>query len=697
MSQSRQLAAIMFTDIVGYTKLMGEDEQKAFELLKKNRAVQRPIIEKFNGRWLKEIGDGVLASFTTVSEAVYCAKAIQEACLKENDLKLRIGIHLGEVVFEGNDVFGDGVNIASRLEPLAPVGGILVSESVHKNLLNKKDIQSNFVGEKHLKNVRESVRVYQVQVEGLTPTLEDTPNNPIQSSIKLIRSRKMAFAVVGVIVILLLTYVLYTNQIKTLIVNEPQIETIDKSIAVLPFKNWSNDPDMEPFCNGMTDAVISRLTKIGSIAKVISQSSMLKYKETNKSIPEIANELGVTHILDGSFQISGNQVKVSLKLIDGPSDNHIWSENYLGEWDSDDIFKIQSEVAENVAENMELEITASEIESIQKIPTTNLEAYRIYQQGQYFVFKASQASFDTAIILYKKAISLDPEFALAYAALSRTYILNIQQDPNPKLDEKSYVAFQKALTIDPNLAEGYVAKANWHWTANNKFDHENTILAVQKAIELKPGISNAYEMLAIAQFHVGLYEQALHNIRKGLEIEPTNQSIRHIQAAIHLYQGKYAEALNKFKTVEDYVQHLNLRITYMVQSLFYLDDMVAAEEMINNGLIKFPNEAQLNSCYAIILASQGRYDEAKVKMSLALENEKPDREIHHLYHNLAGASALMGEDEEAVKWLIKAAEIGLPNYPLFNRDPNLASLKGNPDFESFMVEMKKEWEYYKSL
>ena len=438
-------------------------------------------------------------------------------------------------------------------------------------------------------------------------------------------------------------------------------------------------------------------TKIGSIAKVISQASMLKYKETHKSIPEIANELGVTHILDGSFQISGKQVKIGLKLIDGPSDNHIWSENYLGEWDSDDIFKIQSEVAENVAANMELEITASEIAFIQKIPTTNLEAYRIYQQGQYFVFRANLASIDTAILLYKKAISLDPEFALAYAALSRTYILNIEQDPNPKLDEKSYVAFQQALTIDPNLAEGYVAKANWYWTANNKFDHENSIIAAQKAIELNPGISNAYQILSLVQIHVGLHEQALDNMRKGLEIEPTNQMIRHTQAAIELQQGNYDEALKKFKTVEDYIHRLNLRITFMAQSLFYLGDMVAAEKMINNGLLRYPDDAQLNSTYAIILASLGRNDEAKEKMSLALENEKAIRDIHHLFHNLAGASALMGEDEEAVKWLIKAAEIGLPNYPLFNRDPNLASLKGNPAFEAFMVEMKKKREYYKSL
>jgi len=164
MSQSRQLAAIMFTDIVGYTKLMGEDEQKAFKLLKKNRSIQRPIIEKYNGRWLKEIGDGVLASFSTVTDAVYCAGTIQKTCESEPDLKLRIGIHEGEVVFEGDDVFGDGVNIASRLEPLAPIGGILVSESVHKNVTNKKGISSELVGQKELKGIKESLNVYQVEV-----------------------------------------------------------------------------------------------------------------------------------------------------------------------------------------------------------------------------------------------------------------------------------------------------------------------------------------------------------------------------------------------------------------------------------------------------------------------------------------------------------------------------------------------------
>src|ERR1017187_8992797 len=162
MSQSRQLAAIMFTDIVGYTALMGSDEQKAFQLLKKNRQVQQPLVKEYNGKWIKEIGDGVLASFQTVTDAVFCATAIHSACNAVDSLKLRIGIHLGEVIFENNDVFGDGVNIASRLQALAPIGGTWVSESVQLNIANKKDIHTEFIKEETLKNVKEPVKIYEV-------------------------------------------------------------------------------------------------------------------------------------------------------------------------------------------------------------------------------------------------------------------------------------------------------------------------------------------------------------------------------------------------------------------------------------------------------------------------------------------------------------------------------------------------------
>lgn len=172
MSQSRQLAAIMFTDIVGYTALMGEDEQKAFDLLHRNRQLQKPVIRKFNGTWIKEIGDGVLASFQTATDAVLCAISIQQSCNKIPALSLRIGIHLSEVVFEDNDVFGDGVNFSSRIQAMAPIGGIWISEPVYKNVFNKKEIKTKFVGEKRLKNVKEPVCIYEVILNNETETSE---------------------------------------------------------------------------------------------------------------------------------------------------------------------------------------------------------------------------------------------------------------------------------------------------------------------------------------------------------------------------------------------------------------------------------------------------------------------------------------------------------------------------------------------
>src|SRR5450432_1634280 len=216
MAQNRQLAAIMFTDIVGYTALMGDDEGKAFELLRRNRQLQKPLIEQYKGKWIKEFGDGVLASFQTGTDAVKCANQIQLASLNTSDLKLRIGIHLGDVVFENNDVFGDGVNIASRLQALAPVGGIWISESVHKNISNKKGISSLFIREEMLKNVKESVLIYEVKIEDHQLI---NPAGSISST-------------------------------------EPAKTIFEKSIAVLPFVNMSNDPEQDYFSDGIAEEIL---------------------------------------------------------------------------------------------------------------------------------------------------------------------------------------------------------------------------------------------------------------------------------------------------------------------------------------------------------------------------------------------------------------------------------------------------------
>ncbi len=294
MAQIRQLAAIMFTDIVGYSALMEEDEQKAFDLLIKNRNIQKPIIEKYNGEWLKEMGDGVLASFSTVTEAVNCAKEIQQACLYESDLSLRIGIHQGEVIFDGKDVFGRGVNIASRIEPLAPAGGILVTEAVHNSILNKLDIESTFIQEKRLKNVKKPVKLYEVHVDGTDYSdASKSTVYPHQLSIRLSKPKKLALSVGALLVAVLLTYIIF-SKVKDQPSSADQFpEYIDKSIAVLPFANISDDPNQEYFSDGMMEEILNHLVKIEDL-QVTSRTSVMQYKKPHKlsaKLPKIWESL----------------------------------------------------------------------------------------------------------------------------------------------------------------------------------------------------------------------------------------------------------------------------------------------------------------------------------------------------------------------------------------------------------------------
>jgi len=286
-STNRQLAAIMFTDIVGYTALMGRDEQKAFEYLSKNRRIQKPIIEQYRGQWIKELGDGVLASFSTVSDAVTAAIRIQEACNAANDFQLRIGIHLGEVVFENGDVFGDGVNVASRIQAKAPPGGIWISESVHNNVVNKHDIITKYVTTERLKNVKDPVRIYQVIVEGV---------QFVKPKIPLIKSKsnsKTLVGILGIVVLLTAVYFVYQNFSgtgkKTETVSE---EAIDKSIAVLPFEDLSPAKDQEWLGDGIAEEIISSITAINDL-KVIGRTSSFQFKGKGLDAKTIGEKLNV--------------------------------------------------------------------------------------------------------------------------------------------------------------------------------------------------------------------------------------------------------------------------------------------------------------------------------------------------------------------------------------------------------------------
>ena len=492
MPQSRQLAAIMFTDIVGYTALMGNDEQKAFDLLKKNRELQKPIIEKFKGRWIKELGDGVMASFNSVSDAVTAAIKIQEACNATKDFQLRIGIHLGEVVFEDNDVFGDGVNIASRIQAIACPGGIYISEPVHNNVTNKKDIITQFVKTEHLKNVKESIRIYQVVGENIVC------DNIIPES-----------------------------QIK---------ESAEQSIAVLPFVNMSNDPEQEYFSDGIAEEILIYLSKVAGL-KVAARTSSFFFKNKNEDFQLIGKQLHVKLILEGSVRKYQDMIRITAQLISIEDGFHIWSEKY--DRKIENLFAIQEEIAKSITEKLKLTLSGKQQPEGIRRPTDNLEAYEHYLKGNYLLYRFR---LQDAIRAYEQAIKVDELFANAYAMLGKIYAIlsALIYLPPQEGYGKAWELGKKAIHLDPKQTDGYNTLGLV--SIIHKWDLRAARNYFETALKIDPFYAYAHIGLAWYYCAVQEFDKSEEFGLSASRLDPLNQDIL-IQKGIHqIFSGQFEAA-----------------------------------------------------------------------------------------------------------------------------------------------------------
>ncbi len=547
MLQNRQLAAIMFTDIVGYTALMGNDEEKAFDLLRKNRQVQRPIIQQYNGRWIKELGDGVLASFSNVTEAVLCAGSIQNATAGIDDLQLRIGIHLGDVVFENEDVFGDGVNIASRLLTQAPAGGICISESVHSNVSNKKGIVTNFLREELLKNVKDPVRIYEVNVDSsvITGSNGNTPHTSPE----------------------------FTDTV-------PTKGSPEKSIAVLPFVNMSNDPEQEYFSDGITEEILNSLTHVKDL-RVAGRTSSFFFKGKNFDLRKIGQKLNVHTVLEGSVRRQGNTLRITAQLINVDDGFHLWSERYDREMN--DIFAIQDEIAIAITEKLKITLLEKEKAIINKNPTENHEAYDLYLKGRFY-FNKRGAGIIKALTFFGQALEKDPELALAYIGMADAYCILALYCVIPPHDAmpKARQYAEKAIQLQSSDAEACSALAfintfyDWNWAeGKKKFLHvlsitsdyapahywysyylsfvernyEEAISHAKIAVEkLEPLVPISHHVLSVMYNNAGKYEEALQASKMAIELDgssfPGYRGLALSLAGLH----RYDEAIEAFKT-----------------------------------------------------------------------------------------------------------------------------------------------------
>jgi len=318
MPEDRRLAAIMFTDIVGYTTLMGKDEDKAFDMLARNRTIHQSFIEKFKGTQIKEVGDGILVSFPLATEAVRCAIEIQKACIGQK-IPLKIGIHEGEIIYTETDVWGDTVNVAARLQEIGTEGCIFISDTVYRSIKNKSDITVEFVEERNLKNIDELLKIYNV------------------------------------------SYAVVTSGLNQTIVSA-SVSPKEKSIIVLPFENISSDPEQDYFSDGLTEEIITDLSHIHDLL-VISRNSAMTFKGSGKTTKEIAEKVNVRYVLEGSVRKSGNNLRIVAQLIDALSDTHLWAEKYSGTLD--DVFDIQEKVSRSITDSLKLKLTSKEKAHIQ--------------------------------------------------------------------------------------------------------------------------------------------------------------------------------------------------------------------------------------------------------------------------------------------------------------------------------------------
>ena len=476
MAATRRLAAIMFTDIVGYTASAQENEAKALQMLREEEGLVRPLLTSWEGREIKSTGDGFLVEFDSALRAVQCAIEILQHLAGRNlrangaPIQLRIGIHLGDVEVRDGDIFGDAVNIASRIQPLAPPGGLCISAQVFDQVRNKLPNRFERLPPTELKHVRVPIELYRVDLSG---ELED------RSRLPAARTR----------------------------------------LAVLPLSNISPDPKDEYFAEGLTEELISSLSKLREL-RVIARTSVSQYKSGSKPVSQIGTELGVGTVLEGSVRKSGNRLRIALQLIDVGTQEHVWAETYDRELD--DVFSIQTDIAERTAEALRLELLGSERASITRPPTSNLSAYSWYLKGLHAFrqeFKDAMAGRVESIRYFEAAIGADPNFSVAYSALANTYIAFAGMVFDPQVvfpRAKELVA--KALELDPDSSNAHTARGNL--ALQYELDWTLAEQEFQKAIAINPSDASAHWWYSELLLNLQRFDQSLQEIKTSIELDP---------------------------------------------------------------------------------------------------------------------------------------------------------------------------------
>jgi len=627
----RRLAAIMFTDMVGYSALAQTDEAAALALLDQHNRLLRPIFSRFRGREVKTVGDAFLVEFESALDAVRCAIELQRALQEQNQaapedgkIRVRIGIHVGDVVQTEDDVLGDAVNIASRIQPLADPGGVCLTQQAYDQVQNKISVPVVKVPSVALKHIRLPMNLYKIGAPG-TELPGGPPVAPTEGA---------------------------------------------RHLAVLPLANISPDPGDGYFADGLTEELISVLSQVRDLS-VIARTSVAPYKSRPKSVAEVGAELGVDTVLEGSVRKAGNRIRITLQLVDVATQRHIWATSYNRE--IDDVFAVQTDIAERTAEALRLELSRSEQESVARRPTASTEAYDQYLRGLVATTDSSREGLDEAVRHFERATSLDPNFSEAFAAWANAYTVAAGSSvPMCEVLPKARELADRALALDPESSDAHAALGNIAF----QFDHDwpRAEAEFRQAIAINPSSLAALRFYGLMLLSVERFEEAKEVIRRAIRLDPGG-SHQATLAWAELDSGNFERGLEYAEEVRDKDPTAIAGHTYC--GLAYLQagrraDATREAETSPAGA----NEAERFD-HALLNALVGRPEPAR---AVIREVEGGQQKSYTSRTELAMLYAALGEKEKALALLEEDFREGEQVLWLWYRGVYFDSIRDDPRF-----------------
>lgn len=504
----RRLAAILALDVVGFSRLMGTDEVGTLNRLKKlHKNLIKPSIVNHGGRIVKLMGDGLLAEFASVVQSVECAAGIQQSMLgfetessEQQSIKLRVGVNLGDIIVEGSDIFGDGVNVAARLESLATPGGICISGKVHEEVRDRLNLTFEDMGEQEVKNISRPVRVWQWN------------GNQLSASRRL-------------------------KQLSP----EPPPLPAGQSIAVLPFNNMSGDSEQEYFADGITEDIITDLSKLSGLF-VIARNSTFSFKDQHVNARQIADELGVKYVMEGSVRKAGNRIRINAQLIDGENGAHIWAERY--DRVLNDIFAIQDEITESIVQALKVKLEIGEKDRIGGKLTNSVEAYDFALRAREQMYRMTPQANAEARSLYESSLALDPDFSRAHSELAIvlfTAYTSRWNNSSPETLKLGVLHAKNAIELAPKDARAHRAMAYGHlWSG----DLDNAVIEIDVAVLLGTNTADVFSAHGYILSFAGRGKEAIASIEKALRLDPEHPAIwLHFLGHAHFVDENYEAAI----------------------------------------------------------------------------------------------------------------------------------------------------------